>query len=418
MKKFTALILITVLAFTIAPVYAASSSEMINVKLVSEDFNALSDETISSAAVKIANAGGFVEVRPRGDLPSDDKALFMGWKSGNDAGTGYIDINIPEINAGSCSFEFDFYLNGNTGAYSRLYLGEDAYKSHILSFSDNQIGSFMSLSADEWIKLKLVVDFDEKNADGIPLKWYIDEDGNGFVLKETISTKYFDKLKLLRLRPYFNFDNEGYFGIDNIKYTVERQKGVILSVNDGASVPYGQKQLSFKMDYMPENLTKDHISINSAYTNIPAQSVDINNETKVVSCIFAEDIKSATNYALTIDSAAYCSDDVTDNVIMNFATLAQEIDVNEPVYSSGTITVDIINDSLDAHEYNVFVVVYKNGVIDDIRNAYGTVAAGDAATPNVTISLLPTAPEYSYKVFVAKGWANKSIFADKAWTID
>lgn len=418
MKRITALILITVLALTIAPVYATSSSEMINVKLVSEDFNALSDETISSAAVKISNAGGFTQIRPRDVSSNGDNALFMGWESGNDAGAGYIDINVPEINAGSCSFEFDFYLNGNTGAYSRLYLGEDAYKSHILSFSDNQIGSFMSLSADAWIKLKLVVDFDEKNADGIPLKWYIDEDGNGFVLKETISTKYFDKLKLLRLRPYFNFDNEGYFGIDNIKYTVERQKGVILSVNDGVSVPYGQKQLSFKMDYMPENLTKDHISIRSAYTNIPAQSVDINNETKVVTCNFAENIKSATNYALTIDSAAYCSDDVTDNVTMNFATLAQEIDVKEPVYSSGTITVDIINDSLDACEYNVFVVVYKNGVIDNIRNSYGIVASGDAATPNVTISLLPTAPEYSYKVFVAKGWENKSIFADKAWTID
>lgn len=419
MKKFTALILIIVLVFTFVSVHAASGSgEEINVILLGEDFNTLSDETVSSAAVKVENTGGFVEIRPRDESQSDDKALFMGWRNDDDTGVGYIDINIPEIQTGECSFEFDLFLNGNTGDYSRLYVGENAEDSHIFSFKDNKIGNFMSLPEAEWVRVKLELDFDDKNAQGLPLNWYIDDDGNGFVFKKTIRTGYFEKLNFLRLRPYFNFDNEGCFGIDNVRYTVKKPKGVITSVNDGSPVSFDQKELTFQMDNIPENLTKDYISIKSLYTNIAAQDIEINNETKTVSCVFSEDINSATDYILNIDKAAYCSDDVTDNVTMSFTTLAKEIDVKEPACSNGTMTIDVINNSSRAREYNVFVVVYKDGVISELRNSCGIAAAGDSVNPNETISSLPTAPGYSYRVFVSKGWNDKSIFVNKAWTIN
>lgn len=411
MKKLFAFLLI-ISTLTIAfPAFALDSN--IDVIKLEEDFNSYNDGAISSSEVIIGNVGGYTEIHPReytqnNGATGNDKALFVGNKEGKD-GIGYIEIPTPEsISSGVCKFEMDFYISSIEGSYGRLFVGEDLEKSHTIRFANNKLGNF-ELPLGTWFKLRFDISFESGSA---VIKCY----KNNVQTGDAIITNRFSKVNFLRLRPYFGSSAPGFMAVDNIKYTVSEPKGEIISINGGSEVSYDANTLSFTMDHVPYMLSKEHISLKSEHTEIRAEAIEIAGGN--VSCLFDGDIKSWTDYRLIIAKEAYNSDDVLSDVQSSLiSTSKKPLDVKEPVLtSSGSgnkITVDLYSASHTPKQYNLFVVVYKEGLAVDIIHEEGILTS----SAQVEITGLPSGQQYSYRVVATNGWEDMSLFTNKVWSV-
>ena len=202
--------------------------------------------------------------------------------------------------------------------------------------------------------------------------------------------------------------------VDNIKYTVSEPKGNITSINGGSEVPHDTNTLSFTMDHIPYKLSGEYVSLKSEHSQIKAKSIEV--EGGNVSCVFDGDIKSWTNYKLTIAKDAYNSDDVLSDVQSAFSTSPKPIDVKEPELTSdgsGNIITVVLQSSAPKN-YNLFVVVYKDGLVVDIIHEEGTLTS----TEQVEITNLPKGEEYTYRVVATNGWDDMSLFTNKAWSVN
>ena len=290
-----------------------------------------------------------------------------------------------------------------------MFVGESLEKSHTIRFADNKLGSF-EIPTGTWFKLRFDISFESGSA---IIKCY----KNNVQTGNAVTTNRFDEVNFLRIRPYFSSENPGFMAVDNIKYSISEPKGDITSVNGGSEVSYDTKTLSFTMDYIPYKLSKEYISLKSEHTEIKAKSIEIAGGT--VSCVFDSDIKSWTDYKLTIAKEAYSSDDVVSDVQSGLiSTSKKPLDVREPVLvsagNSNKITVDLYSASVASKNYNLFVVVYKDGMVVDIIHEEGILTSSG----QVEISGLPKGEEYSYRVVATNGWNDMSLFTNKVWSVN
>lgn len=412
MKRFIAFLLIISMLTIAFPAFAQNSE--IDVIKLKEDFDSYTDGAVTSSGIIIGNVGGYTEIHPREytqnpSASGDDKALFVGSREGK-GGIGYIEIPTPqEITSGLCKFEMDFYISSIQGSYGRLFVGETLEKSHTIRFADNKLGTF-ELPAGTWFKLRFDISFESGS---VVIKCY----KNNIQTGNAVITNRFSKLNFLRIRPYFSSTAPGFMAVDNIKYTVSEPKGDITSINGGSEVPYDTNTLSFTMDHIPYKLSKEYVSLKSEHSEIKAKSIEVAGGN--VSCILEGDIKSWTDYKLTIAKEAYNSDDVISDVQSGlFSTSQKPLDVKEPVLtssgSSNEITVDLHSTSPTPKEYNLFVVIYKEGLVVDIIHEEGILTS----SAQVEITGLPAAGEYSYRVVATNGWDDMSIFTNKVWSVN
>lgn len=412
MKRFITFLLIISTISIAFPAFAQSSE--IDVIKLEENFDSYNDGDITSSEIVIGNVGGYTEIHPREytgnpSAAGDNKALFVGSRE-DKPGIGYIEIPTPqEVTSGVCKFEMDFYISSIEGSYGRLFVGEDLEKSHTIRFADNKLGSF-NLPAGAWFKLRFDISFESGSAH---IKCYKDNVQTG----DAIITNRFGKVNFLRIRPYFGSDAPGFMAVDNIKYIVSEPKGNITSINGGSEVPYDTNTLSFTMDHIPYKLSKEHISLKSEHTQIMAKSIDVSDGN--VNCVFDGYIKSWTDYKLTIAKEAYNSDDVVSDVQSAVVSTSKKpLDVREPVLTSAgsanKITVDLYSLSPQPREYNIFVVIYKHGIVTDIICKDGVLTSSNQAE----ITGLPKGEEYSYKVVATNGWDDMSLVTNKVWWVN
>ncbi|MBQ6895296.1 MAG: hypothetical protein IJN40_07370 [Clostridia bacterium] len=411
MKKIITFTLIISMLITAFPTFALSGE--IDVIKLEENFNSYNDGTITSSGITIGNVGGYTEIHPREytqnkSATGSDKALFVGNKEGKD-GIGYIEIPTPQpITSGVCKFEMDFYISSIEGSYGRLFVGEDLEKSHTIRFANSKLGSF-ELPLATWFKLRFDISFESGSA---VIKCYKNDVQTG----DTIITNRFSKVNFLRIRPYFGSSAPGFMAVDNIKYTASEPKGEITSINGGSEVSYDTNTLSFTMDHIPYMLSKEHIALKSEHSEIKAESIEIADGN--VSCVFDGDIKSWTDYKLVIAKEAYNSDDVVSDVHSSLiSTSKKSLDVKEPVLTSpgpdNKITVELYSESHAPKKYNLFVVVYKEGLAIDIKHEEGILTS----SAQVEIPGLPSGQQFSYRVVATNGWEDMSLFTNKVWSV-